>query len=49
MNIETQYHCQPWRDGKNSRFKIPIKERRQFDDKKPKELESEFDGFDVHG
>ena len=24
-----------------------IKERRQFDDKKPEELESEFDNFDV--
>ena len=33
---------------KNGRFKRTIKERRmQFDNKKPEELESEFDNFDV--
>ena len=31
---------------KNGRFKRAIKERRQFDNKKPRELESEFDNFD---
>ena len=33
--------------GENGRFKITIKERRQFDKKKSEELESEFDNFDV--
>ena len=32
---------------KNDGFKKTIKERRQFDNKKPEELESEFDNFDV--
>ena len=36
-----------WRDGKNGCFKRTIKEKRQFDDKKPEELESQFDNFDV--
>ena len=46
MNIKTQYHCQPWKDGKD-RFERTIKELSQFDDKKPEELESEFDHFDL--
>ena len=33
-----------WKKG---RFKRTIKELSQFDDKKPEELESEFDQFDV--
>ena len=32
---------------KNSRFKRTIKERRQFDNKKPEKLELELDNFDV--
>ena len=32
---------------KNGRFKRTIKELSQFDNKKPEELESEFDHFDV--
>ena len=47
MNIETQKHCQPFRDGKKGRFKRTVKELSQFDDKKPDELTSEFDHFDV--
>ena len=34
-----------WKKG---RFKRTIKEVRQFDNKKPKESESEFDHFDVN-
>ena len=34
-------------DGKNSRLKRTIKELTQFDNKKPEELESEFDHFDA--
>ena len=34
-------------DGKNGRFKITIKERRQFDNKIPVEFESELDNFDL--
>ena len=45
--METQLHCQPWRDGKNDRLKRTIKELTQFDNKKPEELESEFDHFDA--
>ena len=40
MNIETQSHCQPWRNGK----KVDLS---QFDNKKPEELQSEFDQFDL--
>ena len=47
MNIETQQHCQPWRDGKNGRLERTIKELSQFDNKKPEEFESEFDHFDA--
>ena len=43
MNIETQLLCQLWGKGQ---FKRAIKELSQFDDKKPEELESEFDHFD---
>ena len=32
---------------KNGRFNISIKERREFDNKKPKEIESELDNLDV--
>ena len=46
-NIETQQHCQPWRDGKNGQLKRIINELSQFDNKKPEELESEFDHFDA--
>ena len=34
-------------DWKNGRLKRIIKELSQFDDKKPEDLESEFDHFDV--
>ena len=47
MNIETQQHCQSWRYGKKGRFKRTIKELSQFDNKKPEEIESEFDHFDL--
>ena len=40
-------HCQPWRDGKNGRLERTSKELSQFDNKKPEELESEFDHFDA--
>ena len=35
------------RDGINGRLKRTIKELSQFDNKKPEELESEFDHFDA--
>ena len=47
MNIETQQHCQPWRYGKNGRFKGTIRELSQFDNKEPEELKFEFDHFDA--
>ena len=47
MNIETQYHCKPWRDGKNSPLKRTFKESSHFNNKNPEELESEFDHFDA--
>ena len=47
MNIETQKHCQPWRDVENGRLERTIKELSQFDNQKPEELESEFDHFDA--
>ena len=43
----TRQHCQPWRDGKNGRLEETLKELSQFDNKKPEELESEFDHFDA--
>ena len=43
MNIEIT--LLPWWDGKNGRPKGTIKESSQFDNKKPEELESEFDHF----
>ena len=46
MNIEIQLYCQPCRDEKGQ-FERTIKELSQFDNKKPEELESEFDHFDV--
>ena len=39
--------CQPWRDRKNGRLKRTIEESSQFDNKKPEELESDFDHFDA--
>ena len=36
-----------WRDGKNGRLKRTIKESSQCDNKKPEELQSEFDHFDA--
>ena len=45
--METQKRCQPWRDGKNGQLERTIKELSQFHNKKPEELESEFDHFDA--
>ena len=48
MTIETQEHFQPSTDGKKVDLKEPtIKELSQFDNKKPEELELEFDHFDL--
>ena len=44
---EEQLHFQPWRDRKNGRLERTIKELSQFDNKRTKELESEFDHFDA--
>ena len=47
MNIETQQHCQAMKRWKKGRFERTTKELSQFDNKKPEEIESEFDHFNL--
>ena len=47
LDIGVYDRYQPYRDGRNGRLKRTIKELSQFDNKKPGDLESEFDHFDA--